>query len=70
LNGSLFGGRNWRPKGGAKHNPNSARPRIFDGAAEAKLIALACSPAPEGFARWTLRLLEEKVVERAGAAWK
>ena len=48
-----------------KYNPNSARPRIFDGAAEAKLIALACSPAPEGFARWTLRLLEEKVVERS-----
>ena len=46
-----------------KHNPNSARKRIFDGAAEAKLIALACSPAPEGFARWSLRLLEEKVVE-------
>src|SRR5271165_1217078 len=45
-----------------KYNPNSARPQIFDGAAEAKLIALACSPAPEGFARWTLRLLEEKVV--------
>ena len=48
---------------GRKYNPNSARPRIFDGAAEAKLIALACSPAPEGFARWSLRLLEEKVVE-------
>jgi poly-gamma-glutamate capsule biosynthesis protein CapA/YwtB (metallophosphatase superfamily) len=46
-----------------KYNLNSARPRIFDGAAEAKLIALACSPAPEGFARWSLRLLEEKVVE-------
>ena len=46
-----------------KYNPSSARPRIFDGAAEAKLIALACSPAPEGFARWNLRLLEEKVVE-------
>jgi hypothetical protein len=46
-----------------KYNPNSARPRIFDGAAEAKLIALVCSPAPEGFARWSLRLLEEKVVE-------
>ncbi len=29
-----------------KYNPNSARPRIFDGAAEAKLIALTCSPAP------------------------
>jgi hypothetical protein len=46
-----------------KYNPNSARPRIFDGETEAKLIALACSPAPEGFARWSLRLLEEKVVE-------
>jgi hypothetical protein len=46
-----------------KHNPNSARTRIFDGAAEAKVIALTCSPAPEGFARRSLRLLEEKVVE-------
>src|SRR5271165_2423472 len=46
-----------------KYNPNSARPRIFDGAAEAKLIALTCSPVPEGFAHWSLRLLEEKVVE-------
>jgi len=46
-----------------KYNPKSARPRIFDGAAEAKLIALTLSPAPDGFARWTLRLLEEKVVE-------
>jgi hypothetical protein len=46
-----------------KYNPNSARPRIFDGAGEAKLIALTCSPAPGGFARWSLRLLEEKVVE-------
>ena len=32
-----------------KYNPNSARPRIFDGAAEAKLIALTLSPAPGGF---------------------
>jgi len=46
-----------------KYNPNSKRPRIFDGVAEAKLIALTLSPAPEGFARWSLRLLEEKVVE-------
>jgi len=43
--------------------PNSAPRRIFDGAAEAKLIALACGPAPAGHAKWTLRLLEEKVVE-------
>ena len=46
-----------------KYNANSARPRIFDGAGQAKLIALACGPAPAGHAKWTLRLLEEKVVE-------
>jgi transposase len=46
-----------------KYNPNSARPRIFDGAAEAKLIALTCGPAPAGHAKWSLRLLEQKVVE-------
>lgn len=46
-----------------KYNPNCARPRIFDGEAEAKLIALTCGPAPAGHARWSLRLLEEKVVE-------
>ena len=46
-----------------KHSPNSARKRIFDGAAEAKLIALACSPPPKGHARWTLALLESAVVE-------
>ena len=38
-------------------------PLIFDGAAQAKLTALACSQAPEGHARWSLRLLAEKVVE-------
>jgi Homeodomain-like domain len=46
-----------------KHSPASARRRVFDGAAEAKLIALACSAPPKGRARWTLRLLEDKVVE-------
>ena len=46
-----------------KHSPNSARKRIFDGAAEARLIALACSKAPAGRIRWTLQMLEEKVVE-------
>ena len=46
-----------------KYNPRCAPRRIFDGVAEAKLIALACGPAPEGYARWTLSLLEEKVVE-------
>jgi transposase len=46
-----------------KHSPRSARRRIFDGAAEAKLIALACSEPPKGRARWTLKLLETAVVE-------
>ena len=46
-----------------KHSPASARKRVFDGAAEAKLVALACSTPPIGRARWTLKLLEDAVVE-------
>lgn len=34
--------------------------RKFDGRAEARIIEIACSPAPEGHSRWTLRLLEEQ----------
>lgn len=37
---------------------------IFDGEAQAKLTALACSEPPLGFARWTIRLLADHVVER------
>lgn len=36
---------------------------IFDGEAQARLIALACSEPPEGHARWSIRLLADKVVE-------
>jgi hypothetical protein len=36
---------------------------IFDGAFEARLIALACSDAPEGSQRWTVRLLADKAME-------
>ena len=36
---------------------------VFDGAFNARLTKLACSKAPEGRARWTLRLLAEKIVE-------
>jgi transposase len=39
-----------------------ASTRRLDGDGEAKLIALACSEAPEGYARWTLRLLAERMV--------
>jgi Homeodomain-like domain len=38
-------------------------PPIFDGEKEARLIQLACSPPPQGHAGWSLRLLENKVVE-------
>ena len=46
-----------------KPRATPAVPRIFDGEKEAKLIALACSKPPQGYARRTLRLLENKVVE-------
>jgi transposase len=46
-----------------KQRTTPAVPPIFDGEKEAKLIALACSKPPKGRARWTLRLLENKVVE-------
>ena len=36
---------------------------VFDGEKEARLIALACSEPPAGRARWTLRLLADKLVE-------
>ena len=39
------------------------KPRKLDGAAEAQLVALACSDPPEGRARWTLKLLGERLVE-------
>ena len=42
-------------------SPNSsAALRKVDGRAEAHIIQMACSPAPEGHSRWTLQLLEEK----------
>ena len=44
-----------------KRNINSDNAkRKLDGRAEARLIEIACTPAPEGRSRWTLRLLEEQ----------
>ena len=40
-----------------------SRSRKLDGAAEAKLVAACCGPAPKGRARWTLRMLASKLVE-------
>jgi putative transposase len=43
--------------------PRSGRPVEIDGPSRAKITALACSAPPIGHARWTLRLLADKVVE-------
>jgi transposase len=48
---------------GRKPQDRPSRPRKFDGAAEARLIALACSQPPKGRARWTLKLLADRLVE-------
>jgi transposase len=37
--------------------------RVADGEVEAHLIALSCSKAPEGFSKWSLRLLADKMIE-------
>lgn len=39
------------------------RKRKFDGDVEAKLIAVACSKPPEGYSKWSVRLLADKIVE-------
>jgi transposase len=48
---------------GRKPQDRPSRPRKLDGAAEARLIALACSPPPPGRADWTMRLLADRLVE-------
>ena len=61
--------RNWRQRyqqeglAMLKDKPRSGRPIEIDGGQRAKVTALACSEAPTGHERWTLRLLADKVVE-------
>jgi transposase len=43
--------------------PRSGTPRRISGQARAKITALACSAAPAGHARWTLRLLADRSVK-------
>jgi hypothetical protein len=42
--------------------PDRAYERTFDGAREARLLALACSTPPSGHKRWSLRLLADRLV--------
>ena len=55
VGGTLFNSRNWY----------TFTFPLTDGDFEAHLVALSCSEPPEGFARWSLRLLADKVVELA-----
>ena len=43
--------------------PKRKRPRVLDGAGEARLVQQACSAAPDGHERWTLQMLADKLVE-------
>lgn len=62
---------NWRkqaveegPLSLLERKPRSDKGRtMLDGEGEAQLVKLACSPAPAGYARWSLRLLADKLVE-------
>lgn len=46
-----------------EEKPRKGRPTFFDGIQRAKITALACTAAPEGYAQWSLRLLADRVVE-------
>jgi transposase len=47
----------------ARKPQRQRRPATFDGEFDARLTALACSQAPAGYHRWTVRLLADKLVE-------
>ena len=60
--------KRFRERGGlaALRRKKQSRPSRFpklDGQGEARLIALCCSDPPEGFSRWTLQRLADKLVE-------
>ena len=46
----------------ARRPPSATRPRRLDGAAEARLVLLACSTPPEGCAKWSMQLLADQLV--------
>lgn len=48
---------------GRKERKTPPRPIVFDGKFEAELVHLACSQCPDGHARWTVRLLRDKLIE-------
>ena len=60
--------RGYRERGlviAVQEKPRSGAPSKIDGRVEATLTMLACSDPPEGYSRWTLQLLADKLVELA-----
>jgi transposase len=47
----------------ARRPPSATRPRRLDGSAEARLVQLACSAPPEGYVKWTMQLLADRLVQ-------
>jgi len=47
-----------------KDEPRPGQPKKYDETDNAEIVAMACSKAPEGRSRWTIRLLEEKINEK------
>jgi len=45
-----------------KKQQTPSRKRIIDGEGEARLISIACSKPPEGFAKWTMQMLADELV--------
>ena len=43
--------------------PSKKKERILDGAAETRLVQLACSEAPDGHETWTMQMLADKLIE-------
>lgn len=43
-------------------NPRTGRPTLVDGAVEAHITMVACTTAPDGYARWSLNLIRDRVV--------
>ena len=50
-------------EGALNEKPRSGRPPKFTGRDEAVLAAIACSEPPEGYGRWTIRLITDRLVE-------
>jgi len=65
--GTIYNVRRRYSQAGIKHaiceNPRPGQPAKITGKAMAEITAIACSKAPQGYARWSLRLLAGRIVQ-------